>query len=419
MPLLRRPNPSFIPLVFAALFAGAGCDQSPMVVQYDIPLSAPVEFAQESDRRLGALVPIGDQVWFYKVTGPKSEIDSVEKTLRKFVETVTYDDGEPKLDDLPGGWRRQSGERDFRFATVDIPVDGDAASDDLAINGKMLDLSISSLSRQEDYDEMVVMNVNRWRDQMGLPASNDKFAGGELIEVDSADGQSVWVDLTGKSGDGPMMGGGMAGGPFSDGPFSSGPASGGAAGDTAASKPFVDGDQMLAEDVDSDPSDSGSGSNQLGSDQLGSEVTAGSDGSDGPVRFTKPEPWRPGRGSSMRLAAFNAGPEDAVAEITVIPAGGDLRPNVARWIGQIRGDSPPEDVVDAAMESAEKLSVDGRDGQRFLLLGETDTADAIDATVISLDDGFSLFVKMTGPSATVKAETKRIGDFLNSMKINL
>lgn len=126
----------------------------------------------------------------------------------------------------------------------------------------------------------------------------------------------------------------------------------------------------------------------------------------------------------MRMAAFDVGPEEAPAEITVIPAGGDLRGNVARWIGQVRGDTPADDVVDAAMAAATEVDVDGRPGQRFFLAGEESAEDendatAIDATIVPIDGGMSLFIKMTGPKNVVSDQADKIAKFLASLELKL
>ena len=138
------------------------------------------------------------------------------------------------------------------------------------------------------------------------------------------------------------------------------------------------------------------------------------------LKFDRPDGWRDGRMNSMRMAAFNVGPDDRLAEITVIPAGGDLRGNVARWLGQVRGSVAPEEVVDAAMKAAKDVTVDGRDGKRFILSGEDeDKGTAIDATIVPIDGGMSLFVKMTGPIETLKEQTEKIDAFLESIKLKM
>ncbi|NNE00852.1 MAG: hypothetical protein HKN47_26350 [Pirellulaceae bacterium] len=135
------------------------------------------------------------------------------------------------------------------------------------------------------------------------------------------------------------------------------------------------------------------------------------------LKFERPDGWRDGKMSSMRLAAFNVGPEAESAEVTVMAAGGDLRANVARWIGQVIGEQPATDVVDTALENAEKLDVSGRPAQRFLLTGtDADSGNAIDATIVPLDSGASMFIKMTGPVATVNEQRDALGSFLQSLK---
>ena len=382
-----------------------GCQPAPApVVQYEIPTAVPAVLQSEGDRMLAAMVPVGANVWFYKVMGPAGAVGQLADRFESFVQSVEYAEGEPDLSALPEGWRR-GGKKPFRFATIDVPAEVVAGGDEVnGDEGNSLDISVSKLSRQEDYDSMVAMNVNRWRGQLGLPPSSEALAGAKEIQIEAADGPAMWVDLVGQSGGGqpPMMAGG--------GPL----------------RQLTDGDQMR-------PAAAKRAIKEVAQEEGASQEVAASGKTTKaePVTFDTPEGWRPGRTSSMRLAAFKVGPEDSAAEITVIPAGGDLRSNVARWIGQIRGDTPPEEVVDGAMAAGESLSVDGRPGQRFYLAGQfgeesgedsgekSSGGTVIDAAVIDLGDGYSLFVKMTGPDATVSAERDRIGAFLDSMKINL
>ena len=295
----------------------------------------------------------------------------MDEAFRQFVETIPFTEQGPDLSTLPEGWRRGA-DKPMRFASVDANTPN-----------KQLDISISSLPRQADWDEQVKSNVNRWRGQLSLSPSNTKWAEGQPFQVEAADAEGVWVDLTGD----PQSSASAMSPPFAQGgggPMS-GPMSG--AGATTAQEPA-------------------------------NQTKASND--DPRLSFQRPEGWRDGKKSSMRLASFEVGPEDALAELTVIPAGGDLRGNVARWLGQIRGESVPEEVVDQALEDAQKIEVDGRSAQRFLLFAEDATSgDAIDATIIPLDQGISLFVKMTGPATTVSDQAEAIASFLESLKLNL
>lgn len=337
----------------------AGCNQTEPIVTYSVPTKVPTELQAGKQRMLAAMLPKDDQVWFYKVTGPEAAIAGIESRFREFVEATEFQDGVPVLTGLPEGWRLGA-ERAMRFATINVETPD-----------KQLDISVSNLSRQADWDQQVKQNVNRWRGQLGLRPSQEKWAEGIELEVPAVDGTGIWIDLVGEpSGSGSSM---MA--PFAGGSASQSP-------QTAA-----DGSARKA-----DPR----------------------------VKFDRPEGWRDGRMTSMRMAAFDVGPEDSLAELTVIPAGGDLRGNVARWLGQVREEQVPDEVVDKALADAKAVDVAGRQGQRFFLTGEdATTGTAIDATVVPMEGGMSLFVKMTGPAKTVTEQSEAITSFLESLELNL
>jgi hypothetical protein len=354
--------------------AGVGCDSPAPIRQYTINTDVP-ESLKGSDRMLAAILSGGSDAWFFKVVGPADAVESVEGEIRTFIGAVRFDDGKPKLDELPTGWVRD-GEKPMRFATLLINTPA-----------KELELSISQLPKSGDWDEQVAMNVNRWRGQLGLAESDARWAGAEPLELaEPTDQAAVWVDLSGKMSAGPSMApfaGGMPGGM----PPAAAPG-GRAAGDTPSATPAV--------------ADTAAGDNPGG------------------LKYDAPEDWRAGKMSMMRMAAFNIGPEDQVAELTIIQAGGDLRGNVDRWIGQVRGDAPPAEVVDAALAAAEELEVSGLKAQRFYLSdgkAESPDAQAIDATIVPLEGGMSLFVKATGPASTLKDQREAIGKFLQSLKL--
>jgi hypothetical protein len=275
------------------------------------------------------------------------------------------------LTKLPAGWNR-GGEKQMRFAT--ILIDTPEAQ---------LDVSISQLPYGGEWEEQVVSNVNRWRGQVKLPPSTDKAAGAEPLEVASAtDKPAYWVDLTGE------LGAGTTAPPMA----------------AAGTPPFA----------------------EMASQESGSQAAPEAPASTTPdpstgLQYKAPEGWRPGKMSMMRLAAFNIGPEDKQAELTIITAGGDLRGNVARWLGQVRGDTPPGDVVSKALEAAEDLKVSGRDAKRYYLRADGEAANAeaqaIDATIVPIGDGMSMFIKATGPPETLQSEKERIGEFISSLQL--
>ena len=369
----------------------AGCDSPEPIREYEIPRNRPAAMKPSDDRMLAAMVPHGEQTWFFKVMGPVDAVDVVAGPFREFVESIEFEGGEPILDELPKGWRTGA-DKPMRFASIDI-----------ATENKQLDLSVSRLARQEDWDEEVSLNVNRWRGQVGLEPSREKWAGAESMEVPAADGEAVWVDLVGRSsaGSSPMSA------PFASGgsPMMGSPIAGGAPAATGGVTPG----RSSSTSPNAPP-----GRN---ADAASSPVPAASSASSG-LSFDRPDGWRAGRKGGMRMEAFEVGPEESPAEVTVIAAGGDLRGNVARWLGQIRSGSVAEEVVDDTMEAAESVKVDGRPGRRFVLTAEpAESGRAIDATIVPLAGGRSLFIKMTGPYEIVSQEGERMRSFLESLKL--
>ena len=363
----------------------AACDSPPPIRTYEIRTDVPPTLAGD-ERMLGLMVPEPDSAWFFKVVGPKEAIRYAEAPIRDFLGKVRFAEGKPDLTELPQGWVMGT-ERPMRFATllIDTPT-------------RELELSISQLPRSEKWDEQVALNVNRWRGQMGLEDSTEPMAGAEKFSLtslgESAD-SPAWVDLAGRMNPnaGAMPGaGGMP-------PFAG-------AGPPGAGPP----DQ--APPSQAPPNPGPPGATPTPADNAGAPAA-------GP-KFVAPPDWRAGKMSMMRLAAFQIGPTDRQAELTIIQAGGDLRGNVDRWLGQVLGGPAPADVVDKSLADAQKLSVSGREAQRFFLSGGDDkpNAQAIDATIVSVGDGMSLFIKATGPAETLGEERERIGKFLESIRLD-
>ena len=361
------PTSGKVSLAFLyALVCFTGCEKIQPIVTYTVPTKVPDQFREQSQRMLAAMVPDGDQVWFFKVMGPEDAVGLVAKEFRSFVQSIRIEDGVPQLSSLPEGWKRSGGNRPMRFASININTPS-----------KQLDLSVSQLSRQLDWDQMVSSNVNRWRGQLSLEPSEKKWAGAEALKIESIEDAGILVDLLGKPGEGgasmmpPSRGSGRTASPSQD------------AQKTSPPRPPTP-----------DPR----------------------------LQFDRPEGWRDGRMNSFRMAAFNVGDGDAKAELTVIPAGGDVRGNVARWLGQLSTDEVSDETIDKALKEAIAVEVDGRTGQRFRLnLATESDSPMIDATIVPMSDeeskGMSLFIKMTGPYPTVAAQKTNISEFLASLKL--
>ena len=367
-PPLRSAGTRITLFLFAiAALVLPGCDEPEDIIKYKIPTKVPEQLQPGNERMLAVMVPRDDKVWFFKVMGPEKAVDQIDERFREFVTDVEFDAaGEPELTELPEDWRRGA-DKPMRFASIDINTPG-----------KQLDLSVSNLSKPPGldvagWDDYVVQNVNRWRGQVGLKPSEEKWSGGEPIDIAAADGASVWVDLVGKPGQGSSM----PGGPMS------------------MQAPFAGGGAMPPMAAPSAPPAAAPSSQ---------------------IDFDTPEGWRKKRAGGMRLVSIDVGPEESPAEVTMIAAGGDLRSNVARWMGQVAGNQPDQAALDAMMDSAEEIEVSGRQANRFIIEGRDSDADiSIDATIVPLDGNRSMFIKMTGPPKVVAEESDSMRTFLQSL----
>ncbi len=375
---------------------------------------------------VAAILPQSDQAWFFKIMGRKSAVDAVADDFKRFVQNMEFTDGTPVIGELPANWKRGAN-RPMRFASIDINTPA-----------QQLDLSISQLARSDQWDALVTSNVVRWRKQVGLDGTDEKWSSAEELQwagSEASDDAAIWVDVMGRpeeTAGSPMM----ADAPFAQmgaGTMGAGTMGAGAKSDDEtptdphAGLPRATREQIAARTKAAKEKNKSDNVEPMPSVKEDTTSLPKADVSVDPVsedpasklKYDRPEGWRDGRMSMMRLAAFDVGPDDATAEVTIINAGGDLRGNVARWMGQIRKSAVPDEEVDAVLENAEKFEIAGRSAQRFVLMPEdidAEDASAIDATIIPIENSFSMFVKMTGPPATIKDQSEQMKSFLQSIK---
>lgn len=190
--MARFPIPRWIPFAVCAaalsLFVAACSSEPEGISQYDVlkPDSVFQEnntdphspFAREKveqptatpgpkQRMLGAIIPHGPKMWFFKLQGDTGAVAGVTEGFAKFIGTVRFEGGKPKWQ-VPDGWRQlpdndernaPKGQFSFpRFATI-LPGPNDDS----------LELTVTSLGNQpERQKEFILMNVNRWRRGLGL-----------------------------------------------------------------------------------------------------------------------------------------------------------------------------------------------------------------------------------------------------------
>ncbi|HEX7898767.1 MAG TPA: hypothetical protein VF950_13470, partial [Planctomycetota bacterium] len=134
-------------IALLALLSACGEDETIRVY------SAPKE---PTWRMIAALVPAGDATWFFKVAAASAKAAPRRAEIEGFLGGLKVEGGDVRWT-LPAGWKEEKGPGD-RVATLAF---GD------------LELSVTKLAGTAGGP---LANINRWRNQLGLPA----LAEGEL-----------------------------------------------------------------------------------------------------------------------------------------------------------------------------------------------------------------------------------------------
>jgi hypothetical protein len=356
-------------LLAAIALLAIGCGPRDEIASYTVrkpelidPTHAAASVEAKPQQMLGAIVVLDDAGWFFKVTGDPAQVEPKRGDFLAFVKSVRFSSGaEPQPSwDLPEGWTEKPGDN-FRFATLQIPT----------AQGS-LDLAISVLPKNVSPEEFVLVNVNRWRGQVGLD-NTDPAELAKTSETFQVDGKgATFVSLVGET-----QGGGMGGAPFA--PFAGG----------GASAP-------------------GSTPNVPVRPRSTSAAATGSK-----LSFDAPEGWTPGKTNEFRQAAFVVKDGEKEVEITVIPLGagsGSLLENVNRWRGQIKLPNVKEADLATIVKKVDTLGVKA---DYVELVGPTQTTLGAIAPV-----GDKVwFIKLTGDSKLAERENANFQAFMKSLQL--
>ena len=209
---------------FVLLLAGLGlattmgCEKSEPIARYQVDKPPPFVSPQKAnphdalgqpprpageptDRMLGAIVPLGGQGWFFKLTGPKDAVAAQAEAFAALVKSIHFSaEGKPQWT-LPAAWQEQPG-NDLRYATLVIPGEG-----------KPLEVSVTVLPNSgNDNENYILLNLNRWRGQLGLPPIAKEQLAGESTSLPLEGATATLVNLLGTAAPG-----GMGRGPFQSG----------------------------------------------------------------------------------------------------------------------------------------------------------------------------------------------------------
>src|SRR4051794_31494284 len=149
------------------------------------PASVPADAdVPKTDRMLAAIVPHSPQFWFFKLVGPIEAVDAQTDAFKSLISSLEFDaDGKPKWT-LPKGWRAEGASGTgpaARFATLKTSP-----------GEKSLEVPVTSLELEGI--EALLMNINRWRGQMGLSPVETKEQVAEILDpAKTSDGSPAFI----------------------------------------------------------------------------------------------------------------------------------------------------------------------------------------------------------------------------------
>jgi hypothetical protein len=318
--------------------------------------------------------PSGPQAWFFKLTGPLAHVEPVAAEFDQFVASVRTGKGDRPQWTLPEGWTEEVAARSREFGLEAMIRIGQGES--------QLELTVSKLAMPANGRESWTLgNINRWRDQLNLPA----IGRGELDEftdeIKAGDQTAIKVDFRGTS----------AGSTMSRG--------------LAAAKAAHDAAGVTAAPARSRPAATGRG-------RVESRQSVA-----GPLPFEAqvPTEWKPVQLKQFSLATYEIEGDngDRAAEMTVTPLGpraGDLRLNVDRWRGAFK---QPKQVK----EQTTTIEVDGQKADYVSLIGAEDESprEATLGVILPRADAVWFF-KLWGQADVVEREKQRFEEYVKSVK---
>jgi hypothetical protein len=214
VPAALRASGTVAVVLISALLAGCQNDE-PIRERQEQPAEFETRYVDpphtERMMIIGAIAPAGNgsQWWFFKLAGPAAEVRKQQQNFEAFLDSLHYD---PKSElewqwKEPPGWRELAG-RGERYASFQIGPNLDAVSPVFAFAAGA---PIVAAAYPLVFPEMTVtllggdlpVNVNRWREQVGLPALSraDVNRSMQLREVK---GSAVFVvDMAGPSWNAP------------------------------------------------------------------------------------------------------------------------------------------------------------------------------------------------------------------------
>uniref|UniRef100_A0A7C2P9S3 GerMN domain-containing protein n=1 Tax=Schlesneria paludicola TaxID=360056 RepID=A0A7C2P9S3_9PLAN len=347
----------------------SGCQPALETDSYSVgaePFAQPPPVDSGPDAILVGMRVSGENVWFFKVSGPAETVSAAQPAVREFLAKVQFDGDQPPTWELPSGWRDLGGSSD-RFTTLQLPS-----------AGTTLEMAVSSLRIEPKTlmdglppSEYLQRNVNRWRRQLAAPEVTKFELPHYVSRLETEGDNSRWLLVR------------------------------------------LQGRLQI-------PSGMPPGHEGLRSEAApGGSTSAAETGFSPRAGFTAdvPAAWTPGRLSSLRRAAFvvekPTQPGAPPVEVTVIVLPADANPlldNVNRWRRDQAGlPAVREEELAAATEP---FQVAGKPATYVKAIGARESV----LGVIQYRGAEAWFFKLQGPTDVVQREQARFESFVRSAR---
>lgn len=341
-----------------------GCQGDPIVLHESVPVTRNIDGGSEDGepkyRMVTAIAERPEATWFFKLTGPIEDFDAVKDGWDEFLDSVRYPGREPEWK-LPQEWSSDG------FQDLPMPGGMKMRIANIATSQDEVTVSVSSLPPGQE----LLANVNRWRGQLGLAATNAVQLAMQLSEVSNDEVSFRIFDASG-----PTLSTRMGGAPFARGSGNRPPSPHGNSGET--------------KDETNRPA------------------------STSHFDFDQPTGWEAGSTSSMILGSWKKETEEGSVQMKLLTMNAtdeSWKLNVEAWARQVRIEPGPE--ID---EVTETVDVAGSNARSVQLQGPADDKPAVRAVMFQNPAGKGFVLQLTGQQPAVDAVADDFQSLLDSIK---
>lgn len=362
-----------------------GCGEDTEVRTYTVAKRpAPPTATDEAPtpvQTIGVIYPHKSTAWFLKLMDDPSKVESLSSEFRRLADSIQFgEDGSPQWK-LTEGWKDQVLEQ-ITYAKF-THADGVTAT---------LTKLAANTEDTEAWHAYLQSNVNRWRDQVGLAPQDWEAMQPELEEFPNHSSENVKAYFVSLKGMRKSAGAGMGMG----------------------NAPFLD--RMRAQ-AQSQP--------QPQAQATGPSATppAQANPAQNPVmtnddrlqlKYVVPEGWQEQPASGIRLASFVVQAQDKTASVSISTSTGQVPAAVEMWLKQV-GKTPDEPQIAQIIQAATSGKVRDLEYRCYRIGDESNPEMAIRVAVIPIKENENLYVKMTGASALIEAQSQAMDNFISTL----